>query len=82
MITDKDKQVVSRHDYLPFGEEWNPPASAERRRFVGKERDQETSFDYFGARYFSAGVGRFTTPDPISFQVEMLSDPQRFGRYA
>ncbi len=30
---------------------------------TGKERDQETGLDYFGARYFSGAQGRFTSPD-------------------
>ena len=34
-----------------------------RQRFTGKERDAETGLDYFGARYFSAAQGRFTSPD-------------------
>jgi RHS repeat-associated protein len=32
-------------------------------RFTGKERDAETGLDYFGARYLSAGMGSFTSPD-------------------
>lgn len=32
-------------------------------KFTGKERDAETSLDYFGARYFSGAQGRFTSPD-------------------
>jgi len=35
-----------------------------RSRSSGKERDQETGLDYFGARYLSA-QGRFTSPDPF-----------------
>jgi len=31
--------------------------------FTGKERDGESGLDYFGARYFSAAQGRFTSPD-------------------
>ena len=32
------------------------------REFTGKERDNETGLDYFGARYFSGAQGRFTLP--------------------
>jgi RHS repeat-associated protein len=32
-------------------------------RCTGKERDPESGLDYFGARYFSASQGRFTSPD-------------------
>ncbi|HUS05355.1 MAG TPA: RHS repeat-associated core domain-containing protein [Bryobacteraceae bacterium] len=52
------------------------------QKFTGKERDAETGLDYFGARYFSATQGRFTSPDPIHFQSSMLEDPQRFNLYA
>ena len=57
-------------------------------QFTGKERDSETvssatkGLDYFEARYLSAAQGRFTSPDPIHFQAEMLTDPQRFNLYA
>jgi RHS repeat-associated protein len=64
MITDQNGQVVARYDYLPFGEPWNPPTSPDPRQFAGKERDQETGFDYFGARYYASQMGRFTTVDP------------------
>ncbi len=51
-------------------------------RSSSKERDAETGLDYFGARYYSGAEGRFASPDPIYFQAEMLSDPQRFNLYA
>jgi len=81
-ITDQTGAVLERHDYLPFGEEWNPPPSAAPRKFTGKERDAETGFDYFGARYLSATTGRFTTTDPAYTLGENLIDPQRWNRYA
>jgi RHS repeat-associated protein len=75
-------QVVRRHDYKPFGEEvapQNPPV--DKRLFTGKERDQETGWDYFGARYLRADLGRFTTIDPVQTWKENLVDPQRWNRY-
>ncbi|MCX6544509.1 MAG: hypothetical protein NTV05_08855 [Acidobacteria bacterium] len=52
VVTDQNAQAVSRHDFLPFGEEWNPPGNAkEKRLFTGHERDADTGLDYFGARY-------------------------------
>ena len=53
--------VVERHDYMPFGEEWNPQPGTQTKRFTGKERDAETGLDYFGARYHGARIARFTT---------------------
>jgi len=72
---------VQRHDYLPFGEEWltQPP---DKRMFAGKERDPQTGFDYFGARYYASGQGRFTTVDPVVPLDATLRDPQLWNRYA
>jgi RHS repeat-associated protein len=89
-ITDQNKVVVERHDYLPFGEECltgpcaaNPGAGAgQPRKFTGKERDAETGLDYFGARYYRANTGRFTTVDPVYNWNANLLDPQRWNRYA
>ncbi len=36
-----------------------------RQKFTGKERDNETGLDYFGARYYSSAQGRFTSPDEL-----------------
>ena len=37
---------------------------------------------YFGARYYRADLGRFTTVDPVYTWSENLQDPQRWNRYA
>lgn len=62
---------VSRHDYLPFGEE--VPANFRagipgyatsdntRQKFTGYERDAESGLDYAQARYYSNQQGRFTS---------------------
>jgi RHS repeat-associated protein len=51
-----------------------------------KERDAETGLDFFGARYFSAAQGRFTSPDwsawPQPVPYANLSDPQTLNLYA
>jgi RHS repeat-associated protein len=81
-VTDATGQVIERHEYLPFGEEWNAPASSQPLHFTGKERDAETGLDYFGARYYAAKIGRFTTIDPVYTWRDNLADPQRWNRYA
>lgn len=53
-----------------------------RQRFTGKERDTETGLDYFGARYYSGTMGRFTSPDPLYLDMRRLSDPQQWNLYA
>ena len=82
VVTDASGQVVRRHDFGPFGEEVaavhpNP----ERKLFTGQERDAETALDYFGARYYRADLGRFTTVDPMLPIDDALVDPQRWNRY-
>lgn len=34
-------------------------------RFTEKERDTETNYDYFGARYYDSDLARWTTVDPL-----------------
>ena len=75
-VTGPDGAAVSRHDYLPFGEEIlgrggrttalkyaADSMSGPAQKFTGKERDNESGLDYFGARYFSGAGGRFTSAD-------------------
>jgi len=81
-VTDEAGQLLERHEYLPFGEEWNPQPAGDSRKFTGKERDAETGLDYFGARYYGSEIGRFTTVDPVYTWQENLVDPQRWNRYA
>jgi len=83
MMTNASGQVVERHDYLPFGEEWQSPTpNPERRLFAGKEQDQESGVEYFGARYYASQTGRFTTVDPLFDLEANLVEPQRWNRYA
>ncbi len=85
--------VVSRRDFLPFGEHipadatFNRQAlagynagSAFRQQFTAKERDDESGLDYFGARYFGSSLGRFTSPD-APFLDQDPRDPQSWNLY-
>jgi RHS repeat-associated protein len=84
LITDANGQVVERHDYLPFGEEYpltQQQPSVEKRLFGGKEHDQETGFEYSLARYYAGGTGRFTTVDPGHVGGDIF-DPQSWNGYA
>jgi RHS repeat-associated protein len=48
--------------------------------YTGKERDQETGLDYFGARYYGSALGRFTSPDE-PFADQHPEDPQSLNLY-
>jgi len=99
LMTDATGAVWRRMDYWPFGEEiattqtnyrtaaLGYAADGEpRQKFTGKERDAETGLDYFGARYFSAAQGRWTSPDwsekPQPVPYADLKDPQTLNLYA
>ena len=62
-------QAVQFVHYMPFGEMWyNQQGSAynERYKFTGKERDAETGYDYFGARYYASGNLSWLSVDPLA----------------
>ena len=54
-------------------------------RYTGKERDTESGLDYFGARYYSSVIGRFSSPDwaakPEAVPYSSLGDPQSLNLY-
>ena len=56
--------------YAPYGEQLlNQQAVSydERFKFTGKERDAETGYDYFGARYFEPNfLNDFMSVDPLA----------------
>ena len=53
-ITDGNGIAIQHLQYLPFGEPFVNQRTGgydERFTFTGKERDEETGYGYFGARY-------------------------------
>jgi RHS repeat-associated protein len=79
VVTDSLGNIKSESDYYPWGGELQFVANdSNHYKFTGEERD-ETGLDYFGARYYSNGTGRFITPDPLGGHQE---DPQSFNRYS
>ena len=52
-----------------------------RCRYTGKERDAESGLDYFGARYYSSSMGRFSSPDPTGLYFADPTKPQSFNLY-
>lgn len=66
-----DGELISYEEYHPYGTtsfqtgRGGAETSLKRYRYAGKERDDETGFHYFGARYYAAWLGRWTSCDPL-----------------
>jgi RHS repeat-associated protein len=74
---DQAGNVITYEEYHPYGSTAFHAASGtevsrKRYRYAGKERDDETGFNYHGARYYAPWLGRWTAPDPLA-----LSQPGR-----
>jgi RHS repeat-associated protein len=69
--------VENADDYYPFGmqmEGRSVAGSADGRyKFTGKERDVESGYDYFGARYYDARIGKWLSVDPLAEKYPNLS---------
>jgi RHS repeat-associated protein len=89
VITSQTGGLVSRHDFLPFGEELATSnrtaaqgygvADNVMQRYTGQQRDLEGPvLDYFGARYFQGAQGRFTSPDPRVHPSQSNIGPRAF----
>jgi len=86
--TDYEGVLESLCASLPYGDGLNctnSPQSPNEQHFTGKQHDQESGNDYFGARYYSENDARFMSPD-WSAKVEpvpyaKLGDPQSLNLY-
>jgi RHS repeat-associated protein len=94
MVFDKSGSLsgVSRHDYLPFGEELYAGTGGRsaaqgysvgdgaRQKFTSYEHDGETGLEFAQARYYSNLQGRFTGVDPLSGNKP--DQPQNWNPYS
>ncbi|MDR1726285.1 MAG: hypothetical protein LBR28_07855 [Bacteroidales bacterium] len=77
-ITDGQGNVTQTISYLPFGEEqvdisYNNPAFETTYKFNGKEKDEETGFNYYGARYYYDYLSIWLSVDPLMHKYPHLS---------
>ena len=66
---DEGGNIVSAQDYYPFGGIYravNTADANDKYKFTEKERDKETDYDYFGARYYDSDLGRWLSVDPLA----------------
>ena len=62
--------------YMPYGELWKNQQRTpynERFKFTGKERDEESGYDFFGARYYTSAASIWLSPDPLSDKYPQIS---------
>ena len=61
---------------MPYGELWRNQQRTpynERFKFTGKERDEETGYDYFGARNYTSAASIWLSPDPLLDKYPQIS---------
>ena len=63
--TDESGKVIWQGSLTAFGEDGGEAGLAGRiASYTGKDFDEESGLTYFNARWYDAGLGRFTTEDP------------------
>ena len=91
-ITDSSGAVISRRDFMPFGEELESDTTYRkanlkynsddvRQKFTGYQKDEETGLDFAEARMYNNVHARFTAVDPLLASGKN-ANPQTFNRYA
>jgi RHS repeat-associated protein len=90
ITTDQNGQVISRSDYMPYGEEilstqrisdlGYTVQDSVKQGFTGYERDSETNLDYAEARMYASKLGRFMNPDPL-LSSGKIENPLTWNRY-
>ncbi|MEI5926533.1 SpvB/TcaC N-terminal domain-containing protein [Bacillus albus] len=83
-------RVISYEEYHPYGttayraKNAALKCAAKHYRYTGMERDEESGFNYHGARYYAPWIGRWTSCDPIDLEagvnmyLYVLGNPVRF----
>ncbi len=85
---DRNASVRSAYGYYSYGQisqSYNNSNPNDKYKFTGKERDTETNYDYFGARYYDSELGRWLQVDPLAAKYPgwspynyTLNNPLRF----
>jgi RHS repeat-associated protein len=77
-------RLSSNGKYFPYGEDRTNPSPANPangvEKFATYTRDSSTGLDYAYQRYYTSGLGRFLTADPLGRSASSYS-PQSWNRY-
>lgn len=77
--------LISYEEYYPFGVssyqamDTTLKAARKRYRYVGKERDESTGLDYYGARYYASWLCRFVSVDDLKDEYPFYTTYQYAG---
>ena len=75
-ITDASSKPIQYIHYAPYGELIDNQRVInydERYKFTGKERDAESGYDYFGARYYASPFSFWLSVDPLADKYPAIS---------
>ena len=75
LVTDDNADVVQQIAYLPYGEEWVNIRHrfGSSHKFNGKQKDDETGYSYYGARYYTDRLSIWLSVDPLVDKYPHLS---------
>ena len=77
LITDDYAQIAEQIAYMPYGEDWIDVRSngyfGSAYKFNGKEKDDETGYSYYGARYYTDRLSIWLSVDPLADKYPHLS---------
>lgn len=82
---DDNADLISYEEFYPFGgssyrARWSAVEVALKRyRYVGKERDESTGLDYYGARYYGSWLYRFSSVDNLKDEYPFYTPYQYAG---
>lgn len=65
LTTDKDRNIVERSEYEPYGSLLNRPMT-DGPGYTGHVTDAATGLTYMQQRYYDPAIGRFLSIDPVS----------------
>ena len=75
-ITETNGKPIQYIHYAPYGELIDNQQTIdydERYKFTGKERDAESGYDYFGARYYASPFSFWLSVDPLADKYPAIS---------
>ncbi len=75
-ITETNGKPIQYIHYAPYGELIDNQRVInydERYKFTGKERDAESGYDYFGARYYASPFSFWLSVDPLADKYPAIS---------